>query len=337
MKALVTGGIGFLGRGIVEALCAEGHDVTAASRSCSAATVPTGARSAAMDLGDPDSVKRAVQGHDIVFHVAAKTGVWGDRQEFIRTNVTGTRNVLDACTALGIHRLVFTSSPSVIFDGRDHVHASNDLPYPATYEGAYPETKAAAERMVLTANGPTLATVALRPHLVYGPRDPNLLPRLIARAKAGRLRVVGDGQNQVSITYIDNAVAGHLAAARTLQPGVAWSGKPFFLCDAEPVRIWDWLNEFFSRLGIPPVHGKVPKGVARFAGSVAEVAWRALDLDGEPPMTRFVAAQLATSHTYDLKPARDAFGYNPCVDRQTALERTVAWWKEHAAAVQHAP
>ena len=205
-----------------------------------------------------------------------------------------------------------------------------------TYESAYPETKAIAERMVLAANSPLLSTVALRPHLIYGPRDPHLLPRLILRAKAGRLRVVGDGQNQVSITYIDNAVAGHLAAAARLEPGAACAGKAYFLCDEEPVRIWDWLGQLFSRLGIRPVKGNVPLGVARFAGGLAELTWKGLSLDGEPPMTRFIASQLATSHTYDLTPARRDFGFAPPVDGKTALDRTVAWWKERGEVDLHA-
>jgi len=336
MKALVTGGLGFLGRGIVEALRAAGHDVTAASRRTSPELEALGARSVAMDVGDAASVRKALEGHDTVFHVADKTGVWGERAEFERTNVTGTRHVLDACTSLGIRKLVFTSSPSVVFNGKDHLNASNDLGYPETYESAYPETKAIAERMVLAANSPLLSTVALRPHLIYGPRDPHLLPRLILRAKAGRLRVVGDGQNQVSITYIDNAVAGHLAAAARLEPGAACAGKAYFLCDEEPVRIWDWLGQLFSRLGIRPVKGNVPLGVARFAGGLAELTWKGLSLDGEPPMTRFIASQLATSHTYDLTPARRDFGFAPPVDGKTALDRTVAWWKERGEVDLHA-
>jgi nucleoside-diphosphate-sugar epimerase len=336
MKALVTGGTGFLGRGIVKALRAQGHDVTAASRHRLAELEAVGARCVDMDLGNPDDVKRAMEGAEVVFHVAAMTGVWGERGVFFRTNVMGTRHVLDACASLGVTKLVYTSSPSVVFNGRDHVNASNDLPYPTTFESAYPETKSIAERQVLEANGAKLATVSLRPHLIYGPGDPHLLPRLIERAKSGRLRVVGDGRNQVSITYIDNAVAGHLAAAQHLEPGAACAGKAYFLCDAEPVVIWQWLGELFARLGIKPVSGKVPLGMARLAGGLAELAWKGMSLEGEPPMTRFIASQLATSHTYDLGPARRDFGYAPPVDRNTALDRTVAWWKAQGDARPHA-
>lgn len=327
MKALVTGGAGFLGRAIVEKLLARGDSVTAVSRQSYPALTKLGARSLAVDLGDTEALTRAMDGHAVVFHVAAKTGVWGPRDEFERTNVEGTRHVVEACRAAGVGKLVMTSSPSVVFDGRSHVNALNDLPYPAQYESDYPRTKALAEQLALAANSAALPVVALRPHLIYGPGDPHLLPRLLARARSGRLRRVGDGTNRVSITYVANAAAGHLQAADRLAPGAACAGKAYFLADAEPVVLWDWLNQLFTRLDIPAVRGQLPVGVARLAGALAERAWRGLDLDGEPPMTRFVASQLATSHTYDLTPSRQDVGYLPPVSGAQALDETVAYFK----------
>lgn len=313
MKALVTGGNGFVGTELVRQLRGAGHEATPASRQ-------TG-----VDIGDRASLVRAMWGHDVVFHVAAKAGVWGPRAEFEATNVTGTQNVIFACRETGVQRLVFTSSPSVVFDGGDHLAARNDLPYPQAYLADYPRTKAAAERLVLAANGGDLATTALRPHLVYGPGDPHLLPRLIARARAGRLRIVGDGKNRVSLTFVENAAAAHVQAALALTGSTApGAGRAFFVNDAEPVMLWAWLAELFARLGLPPVTRRVPAGLAYGAGALAEWIWAGLRLAGEPPMTRFVARQLATSHTYSLAPAREAFSYAPLVDGIEAFERTVA-------------
>ena len=330
MNALVTGGGGFLGRALVERLLYAGHTVTAASRGEYPELRSLGARTVHMEVKDAASVRAAAEGHDIVFHAAAKTGVWGPRGEFVSTNVSGTENVLAACRACGTTRLIYTSSPSVVFDGRDQVNASNDLPYPGRYECAYPETKAAAERLVLAANGPALATLALRPHLIWGPRDPHLLPRLFARARSRRLRVVGDGRNRVSLTYVDNAAAAHVLAGERLAAGAPWAGKAYFVNDAEPVELWPWLNALLGRIGLSPARGRVPLPVARAAGAAAEGVWSLLHLGGEPPLTRFVASQLATSHWYDLGPASTAFGYAPVVGPEEALEKTVAWWKGRA-------
>jgi nucleoside-diphosphate-sugar epimerase len=180
--------------------------------------------------------------------------------------------------------------------------------------------------MVLGANGRQLATVCLRPHLIWGPRDPHLLPRLFSRAEAGRLRIVGNGHNRVSVTYIDNAAAAHLQAAAGLAPGQPSAGRAYFVGDAEPVALWPWLNELFRRLGLPPVRRRVSVRLAQAAGAAAELAWSGLRLSGEPPMTRFVASQLAASHWYDLEPARRDWGYEPVVGPAEALDRTVEWW-----------
>lgn len=326
MKALVTGGGGFLGQAIVARLRARGDDVVVLGRGSYPEVEALGATVARADVADAEAVTRAAEGCDVVFHVAAKAGVWGKREDYQRTNVEGTRSVLAACRAAGVGRLVYTSSPSVVFDGADHVDAGPDLPYPAAFEADYPRTKAEAERLVLAANGPDLATVALRPHLIWGPRDPHLLPRLFARAKAGRLRIVGDGQNRVSITYVENGAAAHVQAADALAPGAPGAGRAFFVNDPAPIALWPWLNGLFGRLGLPQVSRKVPLGVARAAGGLAEGVWRLFGLDGEPPMTRFVAQQLATSHTYAVGPAVDAFGYAPPVGPDEALEATVGWW-----------
>ena len=334
-EALVTGGGGFVGAQVVRRLRARGVAVRVLARGEYPELVAMGCVLHRGDLADGDAVHRAAEGCDTVFHVAAKAGVWGRREDFEATNVRGTENVVTACQRAGVARLVFTSSPSVTFDGTDHLDAGNDLPYPEVWLADYPRTKALAERIVLAANSNELTTTALRPHLVYGPGDPHLLPRLLARARAGRLRVVGDGTNRVSLTYVDNAAAAHLQAADALVANGSASpaaGRAFFVNDAEPVVLWDWLGRLFAALGVPPVTGRVPAGLAYAAGALAEGAWTVLGRDGEPPMTRFVAKQLATSHTYSLLPAKDAFGYAPEVDGDEAFARTLAWLRATTTA-----
>lgn len=334
MHALVTGGGGFLGLEVVRRLRARGDTVTVLARGEYPEVGALGARLVRGDIGEADAVKAAAEGADVVFHVAAKAGVWGPQAEFERSNVTGTENVLAACRAHGVRTLVYTSSPSVVFDGRDHENAT-EVPYPATYEAFYPETKARAERAVLAANGPDLATIALRPHLIWGPRDPHLFPRVIARGRAGRLRIVGDGKNRVSMTYVDNGAAAHLQAADALAAAgasAACAGRAYFVNDPEPVELWPFVNRLFGALGIAPVTRSVSVGTARTLGGVAETVWNLFGLSGEPPMTRFVASQLGTTHTYDVGPAVRDFGYAPEVGHEDAFARTIAWLKASANA-----
>ncbi len=324
-RALVTGGGGFLGRAIVEELLGEGVEVTCASRSVYPELERLGARSVALDLAhaSAEAVAAVVAGHDSVFHVAAKAGVWGPYREYYAANVLGTQRVLAACRASGARRLVHTSSPSVCFDGGDHVDASNDLPLSTSFLCAYPATKAQAERDVLAANNAELATCALRPHLIIGPRDPHLVPRLAERARQGRLAIVGSGRNVVSLTDVENAAVAHVAAARSLAPGAAHAGRAYFIGQREPVVLWDWIGALLRELDLPPVTRRVPAAVAYAGGAAMETLWRVLRRQSEPPMTRFVARQLATSHSYSLTPAERDFGYRERHDLAAATRRAV--------------
>jgi len=326
VKALVSGGGGFLGSAIVRRLVARGDEVTSISRGDYPALAKLGVRHLRVDLANRDAVRDAVEGHDTVFHVAAKAGVWGPREDFWRANVEGTRNLLCSALDAGVRRFIHTSSPSVCFDGGDHVDAGNDVPRATRFLAAYPETKAIAEACVLDANGERgMATCALRPHLIFGPGDPHLIPRLVQRARAGKLAIVGPGTNVVTLTYVENGALAHLAAADALESGAPHAGKAYFVGQEQPVQLWPWINALLERLGERPVTRRVPLRAAFAAGALMEATWRAMRLRGEPRMTRFIALQLATSHSYSMEPARRDFGYREEVGMDEALDRTVAW------------
>lgn len=333
LRALVTGGGGFMGATLVRMLRARGDAVRVLARGDYPAVRALGAETVRGDVVDAAQARAAAKGVDVVFHVAAKAGMWGDAAEYEAVNVTGTQNVIDACRAEGVAALVHTSSPSVTFDGKDTPNADERLPYGARFTFHYPRTKAEAERRVLAANGPTLKTTALRPHLIYGPGDPHLFPRLAARALQGRLRVVGDGKNKLDVTYVDNAAHAHVLAGDALLRGDAKNaGKAYFVTDGEPVVAWEWLNRIFVEAGVPPATKRVPYGVAYATGWALEGVWSALRLKGDPPMTRFVAEGVARTHTYDLTAARRDFGYAPLVDGAAAAARTIPWLREEVAA-----
>ena len=321
MKALVTGGGGFLGGVIVRKLLARGDAVRSFTRTANPWLTELGVEEAHGDLGDPVAVAAAVAGCDVVFHVAAKAGVWGRHADFIRTNVTGTENVLAACRTAGVHRLVYTSTPSVVHGGGNLEGADESTPYPTHFEAHYPETKAIAERAVLAANGPELAIVSLRPHLIWGPGDPHLIPRVIARARKGRLKRVGTKPVTVDVTYVDNAADAHLLAADKLEPGSPVAGKAYFISNGEPVDLWEFLNKVLAGAGLPPVTRNVSVWKARLAGRVLERVYRTFGIAAEPPMTRFVASQLSTSHWYDITAARRDLGYEPRVSIEEGLKR----------------
>jgi 2-alkyl-3-oxoalkanoate reductase len=335
MKAAVTGGGGFLGKAIVRMLVARGDEVTVLGRSRYPDVEALGATCVQGDVVDLALVKDVVAGTDVVFHVAAKAGVWGEARAYESANIEGTQNVIDACVARGVSRLVHTSSPSVTFDGGHAENADESLPYPKVHLHHYGRTKAEAERRVLAANaaahrhGPqVLLTTALRPHIIYGPGDPHILPRLVARHRQGRLRIVGDGTNRVDVTYVENGAHAHLLAADALaRDNPKNAGKAYFISDGHPVVPWQWVNRIFAAIGLPPLTKRVPYGVASVIGAAMEGAWGALRLGGEPPMTRFVAAQLGTSHWYNLAGARRDLGYEPVVDPETALAATIPWLK----------
>jgi nucleoside-diphosphate-sugar epimerase len=324
MTALVTGGGGFLGGAIVRMLRTRGDTVRSFTRSRYPWLDELGVEQHLGDLGDAEAVRQAAIECDVVFHVAAKAGVWGRKDDFVLTNVTGTENVIAACRAFGIPKLVFTSTPSVIHAGIDNENADESLPYPEKFDADYPKTKAAAEQLVLAANDSNLATVALRPHLIWGPGDPHLLPRIVERGRRRKLRKLGDRPVTVDTTFVTNAADAHLLAADRLLPGTACAGQVYFVSDGQPVVMWDFINELLAIHGIAPVTTVMPLGRAKFLASMLERVYRVFGIKAEPPLTRFVVSQLSTSHHYDITAIRRDLGYAPRVSVAEGLKLLAA-------------
>ncbi len=328
MHTLVTGGGGFLGLYVVEQLRERGHDVRVFCRGTYPRLEELGVQTVQGDLRERNAVVAACEGVETVFHVAGKPGIWGPKDEYLAVNTTGTENVLAGCREHGVRRLVFTSSPSVVHDGESHVDASELMPYPDEWLSHYSRSKALAEQAVIAANDENLATCALRPHLVWGPRDNHLLPRIVGKANSGRLRRVGDGSNMVSVTYVENAAAAHLLAAEKLEPGSRVAGQVYFVNEPKPVNLWDFVDELLKRAGLPKLQKSISQANATRIGAFLEGVWWTLRLPGEPPMTRFVASELAESHSYDCSKAQRDFGYEPIVSMDEALRRTEPYLKE---------
>lgn len=359
-SVLVTGGTGFLGRHLVERLLGEGRDVTVLGRTAAPELVARGVRFVRASLEDGPAVTAACAGVGTVFHVAARVGVWGRYRDFFRANVLGTRAVLAGCRAHGVPRLVFTSTPSVVYNGRDLTGADESLPLTTACPSPYPLTKAIAEREVLAANSDLLRTIALRPHLIWGVGDPHLVPRLLARARTGRLRIIGHGGNRVDLVHVANAVDAHLLAEQALQvchplddkasPSPSGggrncllmddkrprarpaAGRAFFITNGEPVVLWDWINELLRGVGEAPVDKHVSLGAATALGAACEMLWRVLPLAIEPPMTRFIAAELAKDHWFDLTAARRDLGYVPRVSMAAGTAELIADLRANRAA-----
>jgi nucleoside-diphosphate-sugar epimerase len=321
LKALVTGAGGFLGRYIVEALVARGDAVRAFSRQRYAFLDALGVESHVGDLRDASQVSTACDGVDVVFHAASIAGIWGRWETYYSINVLGSQNVISACRRHNVRRLVYTSSPSVTFTAEDQAGVDETAPYAREWLCHYPHTKAIAEQEVLQASDEKLATCSLRPHLIWGPRDPHLIPRLLARAKRKRLRRVGDGTNLIDITYVENAADAHLAAADALAIGGAVAGQAYFLSQGAPVNCWGWIDEVLALAEVPPVGKSISFLAAWRLGHALERAWSVMRIEREPPMTRFLAAQLAKSHYFDISKARRDFGYSPRVSTVEGMGR----------------
>jgi nucleoside-diphosphate-sugar epimerase len=311
MRILVTGGGGFLGRYIIRELLAEGHHVVAFQRRDVPGLKATGVEVRQGSILQMDAARRAMQGCDAVIHTAAKAGVWGPREEYFLPNVEGTRNLLRAMRDQGIRKLVYTSSPSVVFNGRSFDGVDESVPYGGNWLNHYPESKALAEQATLKwgreGHG---KVIALRPHLIWGKGDPHLLPQVIQRSKAGRLRIIGDGTNRVDTTRVENAAKAHVLALNALDNPSAVN-RPYFIGQSEPVVLWDWINLFLNGLNIPPLEKHFSLRTAYGLGILSEWLWKALRRHTIPPMTRFIAVEMAKSHCYSIDAARKELDYHP--------------------------
>ena len=321
MNILVTGGGGFLGQYLVERLVARGDRVRSFGRKAYPALEKLGVEVVRGDLRDEYAVQAACQGMETVFHTAALPGIQCQWKPFYKTNTLGTFTVINGCLAHGVKYLIYTGSPSCVFDGKSQENVDESAPYPTRWLAHYPHSKALAEQAVLQANGPKLLTCSLRPHLIWGPRDQHLIPRLLDRARRGRLVQVGDGENLVDQIYVENAAAAHIQAANALAGHARNAGKAYFLSQGVPVNCWEWINEILQLAGLEPVKRKIPFRLAWTIGAGLETLYRCLNLHGEPPMTRFLAAQLAQHHYFNISAAKKDFGYEPEISMEEGMKR----------------
>ena len=327
-RYIVTGGGGFVGKALAKALRAAGHQVLSISRASYPELQELGITSAQIDISsDPSTWRELFTGVDGVFHTAAKVDMWGSYEGFFKTNVIGTRNVIEACRRASVTSLVFTSSPSVIHDGAQLNGVDESYPYPKHFPAFYPQTKAQAEQEVLAAdymNG--LRTVALRPHLIWGPNDTNLIPTILERAKLGRLTRIGDGSNLVDLTFIDDCVTAHLCAMRTLEtkPDLA-GGKVYFISQGEPTKLWSWIDQILKAHGLAPVVKSLSKRAATVLAYLMEGYAGALGLLGietKPLLTRFLVSEMSTNHYFSIERARIDLGFTPAFTMEQAFKRT---------------
>jgi 2-alkyl-3-oxoalkanoate reductase len=316
---LVTGGGGFLGKAIVKKLIKKKAKVYSFSRQFYPELGKMGVMQFQGDISDAKSLSKVMKGMEIVFHVAAKPGVWGPFDEYYKTNVIGTENIISACFDNNIGQLIYTSSPSVIFDGSDMENADESVPYPEKYLAAYPQTKAMAEKLVCKASTKGLKTIILRPHLIWGPEDNHLVPGIIKRA--GRLKKIGRTDDLVDTIYVDNAALAHVLASEKLAENPHLSGNVYFISQDEPISKWEMANAFLDAAGLPPIKGHISAKIAYIAGWLFEKIYTLPGIQKEPPMTRFAAKELATSHWFNISRAKQDLGYYPEISTKEGLER----------------
>lgn len=335
-KIAVTGGGGFIGKALVKALVQQDCQVIVIGRNPYPDLQAMGVACRQGDIRDRHFLEAAFAGCSTVFHVAAKAGIWGPRDEYFAINTQGTQNVLAASRTNGVRHLIYTSTPSVVFDRSDINGGDEALPYARTTLCPYAASKIVAEQAVLQANDAALRTVAIRPHLVWGPGDQHLIPRLLERGRAGQLKIVGNGHNLVDIAYIDNVVHAHLLAAENLQTSGTAAGQAFFIGQRQPVQLWAWINGLFAQMGIAPVIRRIPFPLAYVVGVLLEMVAKATKQSAEPRMTRFLAHQLAHSHWFRHQKAEQMLGYREQVTTEAGMEQLLAWLRGEEGRVRAA-
>ncbi|CAB1057471.1 NAD(P)H steroid dehydrogenase-like protein in alkane synthesis cluster [Olavius sp. associated proteobacterium Delta 1] len=328
-KVLVTGGGGFLGRAIVRRLIDRGDDVRSLARNFYPALEEMGVDQIQGDISNPETVAKACDNRGIVFHVAAKPPPWGKYDDYYQTNVIGTQNIINSCLSQNISRLVYTSTPSVVFNGKDIEGADESMPYPKKFCTDYSKTKAIAEQNIVRATNQQLKTIILRPHEIWGPGDNHILPRLVARAN--RLKQIGDGKNRIDTIYIDDAADAHILAADKLQELPELSGNIYFISQDEPVLAWDMVNALLKAAGCSPIKKSVPFKIAWLSGALLEFIYKTLRLSGEPYITRFMAQAVSQSHWFNISAAKKDLGYRPKLTTAEGLKRLEDWLRSSQA------
>ena len=331
MNILIIGGGGFLGSYLASSLLGRGHKVTVLGRN-SYPKLTISIQCIKADIRNRSALMLALKDKEVVFHTASVPGIWGNYNEYYSIDVQGTENIIFACYENNVKKLVYTSSPSVVFGKSDMKNADEKTPYPDKYLCHYSKTKAKAEKLVMAANGIRgLATVCIRPHLIWGPGDPHLLPRIIERAMKRKLFRVGNGKNLVDMIYIDNAVEAHLKACEKLSLTSPIAGKCYFVSDGNPVVLWEWIESILKILKLPALTKSVSYPYAAILGLILESIYKILGIKKEPPMTRFLAAQLAKSHYFNISRAKNDFGYEPIVSQEEGMKRMFNYYHSHQA------
>jgi nucleoside-diphosphate-sugar epimerase len=325
VRVLVTGASSLIGIGVVRSLASRGDEVVCLQRRRAVELDDVhGVEQVLADIRSPDAVTAAAVGCDAVVHLAAKVGVVGSWDDYRAVNVDGTAHVLAAAERAGIGRVVHVSSPSVAHGGEPIVGAGAERPVVGRSAAWYPESKAMAELLALDAVSDRLGVVAIRPHLVWGPGDTQLVGRIVDRARAGRLALVGGGRSLVDTTYVDNAVDALVAALDAVGPDAQCSGRAYVVANGEPRTIRELVAGICAAADVPFAPRDVPLRAGIAAGAVVERIWPWLRRDDEPPLTRFLAEQLGTAHWFDPRPARDDLGWTPAVGIDEGLRRLAA-------------
>ena len=316
MKIFITGGSGFVGGHVIEALSKQGHEITALARSDRSADIVRkyGATPVRGELGAIR--EEMLEGVEAVIHCAAFVEEWGTREQFWEANVVGTENALEAARAAGVRRFVHVGTEAAIFDGHDLVDVDETAPYPARQRYLYSETKAEAERRVLAASRDGFETISVRPRFVWGPRDTSVLPALLRMAKEGSFAWLDGGRARTSTTHVDNLVR---AIELALTRGVP--GRAYFVADEGERTLRSFLTALAATSGVSLGRREVPRFVARPLARVIEAAWRFFGVKRTPPMTRFAIDMMSSTVTVRTDRAREELGYAPVIDVDEGMSR----------------